>query len=192
MFRQSQRRSFAVRAAKIILFMLCSAGVANAEEFPRFELFAGYSLLNASAEERGNFSGGEINFKWNVGRVTAFMVDAGGQYRSDPTLQPPPSTFFLNFHDRYRHAYQLFIGPEFTRRNAKSDVFVHTLAGLLHGVEPGDGNNFAAFGLGGGFVFHGNRTVGLRAQFDYIPNLRAGGNFHHDFRLGTGIVLRIK
>jgi hypothetical protein len=191
MFRQSQRESSALGLAKIILLILCSAGFATAEEFPRFELFAGYSLFNASAEQRHSFSGAEVNFKWNIRHVTALIVDAGGQYRSDPTLQPQRPTFFLNFHDRYLHAYQLFIGPEFTRRNATNDVFVHTVAGLLHGVARANGNNFAALGLGGGFVFHGNRKAGLRTQFDYIPNLGAG-HFHNDFRLGTGIVLRIK
>jgi len=191
MFRQSQRKSLALGLAKIILLILCSAGFATAEEFPRFELFAGYSLFNASAEQRHSFSGAEVNFKWNIRHVTALMVDAGGQYRSDPTLQPQRPTFFLNFHDRYLHAYQLFIGPEFTRRNATTDVFVHTVAGILHGVARAEGNNFAALGLGGGFVIHGNRKAGLRTQFDYIPNLGAG-HFHHDFRLGTGIVLRIK
>jgi hypothetical protein len=190
MFRQSRRNSLGLCLAKIILLVLCSAGFATAEEFPRFELFAGYSFLNASAAQRKNFSGAEVNFKWNVRHTTALMVDTGGQFRSDPTLQSQ-STFFLNFHDRYLHAYQLLVGPEFTRRNTSSDVFVHAVAGLLHGVARAEGENFAALGLGGGFVFHGNRRAGLRTQFDYIPNLGAG-HFHHDFRLGTGIVLRIK
>jgi len=190
MFRQSQRKSLSVRVTKIILLILYPASFASAQEFPHFELFAGYSLLNASAEQRDNFSGAQVNFKWNVRHSTALMVDTAGQYRPDPTLQQS-STFFLNFHDRYLHAYQLFIGPEFTRRYATTDVFVHTLAGLVHGVARKNGNNFAALGLGVGFVFHRNKKAGLRAQFDYVPNLGAG-HFHNDFRLGTGIVLRIK
>jgi hypothetical protein len=191
MFRQSQRVSLGQRLAKIILLVLCSAGFATAEEFPRFELFAGYSFFNASAAQRDNFSGAVVDFKWNVRHITALMVETGGQFRPDPTIQPQRSTFFLNFHDRYLHAYQLFVGPEFTRRNSTADVFVHTLAGVLHGVARAEGENFAALGLGGGFVFHGNRKAGLRTQFDYVPNLGAG-HVHHDFRLGTGIVLRIK
>src|SRR4029434_4168774 len=180
MCTQSQRESSALGLAKISLLILCSAGFATAEEFPRFELFVGYSLFNASAEQRHNFSGAEVNFKWNIRHVTALMGDAGGQYRSDPTLQPQRPTFFLNFHDPYLHAYQLFIGPEFTRRNATTDVFVHTVAGILHGVARAEGNNFAALGLGGGFVIHGNRKAGLRTQFDYIPNLVAV-SFHTTF-----------
>jgi hypothetical protein len=191
MFWQSQRKSFGERTIKIFLLILCSARFATAQEFPRLELFAGYSLLNASADQRHSFSGGEINFKWNISHATALLVDAGGQYRSDPNAQVQRPTFFLNFHDRYLHAYQLLIGPEFTRRNGTTDVFVHTLAGLVHGVARAEGNNFAALGLGGGFVFHGNRKAGLRTQLDYIPNFGAG-QFHHDFHLGTGIVLRIK
>jgi hypothetical protein len=103
MFRQSQRKSFGEHTTKIVLLILCSAGFATAEESPRFELFAGYSLLNASAEQRHNFSGAEFNFKWNIRNATALMVDAGGQYRSDPNLQAQRPTFFLNFHAAQRY-----------------------------------------------------------------------------------------
>src|SRR5262245_11530525 len=122
MFRQSQRNSLGLGLVKIILLVLCSDGIATAAEFPRFELLAGSSFFNASAVQRNNFSVAEVKYKWNIGNITALMFDTGGQFRSDPTIQPPPSTFCLNFHDRYLHAYQLFVGPEFTRRNATAYV----------------------------------------------------------------------
>ena len=119
----------------------------------------------------------------------AITVDAGGQYRSDPNRPTPQGLFFLNFHDRYLHAYELLVGPEFTRRQAAHDIFAHALGGLVHGVNRETGNNFAGLGLGGGFVFHRQKLFGIRVQLDYLPN-RGGDRTFHDLRLGTGVVLR--
>jgi hypothetical protein len=180
-----------VRAAQTILLVVLFTRCAVAQEAPRFELFAGYSLFDASAEQRNAFSGAQFNFKFNVRESTAFTVDIGGQYRSDPSRPTPPDLFFLNFHDRYLHAYQAFVGPEFTRRRSNSDLFVHTLAGMVHGVNRTRGENFAALGLGGGVVFHRQKRFGFRVQGDYVPN-RGAGRTYHDVRLGAGVVFRKK
>jgi hypothetical protein len=173
-------------ALLILFFALC----AFAQDAPQFEVFAGYSLSNAGAAARHDFSGAQFNFKFNIRESVALMADVGGQYRSDPN-RPAPSVSFLNFHDRYLHAYQALVGPEFTRRRNDSDFFVHTLAGLVHGVARPRGNNFAALGLGGGIVSHRRKPVGFRAQVDYVPN-RGAGRTYHDIRFGMGIVLRKK
>ena len=175
---------------KSILLVLLSALSALAAEEPRLEIFTGYSYFNAAALERHSFSGGQFNIKFNIHPMAAFVVDAGGQYRGDASIKRD-GLFFLNFHDRYLHAYQLLIGPEFTLRRAGSDLFFHTLGGMVHGVPDRNGHNFAALGIGGGFVFHRQRRVGLRVQLDYIPN-RGGGSTYNDVRLGTGIVIRAK
>jgi hypothetical protein len=175
----------------VFLLILVFAGCAMAQETPRFEWFAGYSLFNAAAEGRHSFSGAQTNFKFSIHQSIALVVDAGGTFRSDPNLITNPDTSFLNFHDRYIHAYQAMAGPEFTRRRDTTDFFVHTLAGLVHSVGRKQGNNFVGLGLGGGVVFHQQRKVGLRVQLDYIPN-RGAGRTYNDFRVGTGIVLRVK
>lgn len=180
-----------MRAVQIVVSILIAAAFAFGQEASRVEFFAGYSLLNAAALQRHFFSGGQLNIKFNVRPAAAIVVDAGGQYRSDPNRPAPQGLFFLNLHDRYLHAYELAIGPEFTRRRSESDVFVHTLAGIVHGVARENAENFVAAGLGAGFVFHRQKLFGLRVQFDYLPN-RGGGRTYHDLRLGTGIVLRKK
>lgn len=187
----SATHTFAVRLiSKPILLVLLSALSALAAQEPRLEIFTGYSYFNASALERHSYSGGQFNIKFNIHPMVAFVVDGGGQYRGDPSIKRG-DFFFLNFHDRYLHAYQLLVGPEFTRRGTGSDLFFHPLAGMVHGVTDRNGHNFAALGVGGGFVFHRQRRVGLRVQLDYIPN-RGGGSSYNDVRLGTGIVLRAK
>src|SRR5262249_23586731 len=139
-----------VLSARIIVIVLFVVPlvplVARAQESPRVEIFAGYALYNGDADQRHNFSGGELNFKFNIRPTAAFVVDAGGQYRSDPNYNPPDLSFF-NFHDRYLHAYQLLIGPEFTRRRENNDLFFHATAGLVHSVARVDANNFVALGL---------------------------------------------
>jgi hypothetical protein len=190
---QTQRRLRLVRAVQIFLLVLVFSGcaIAQEQEGPRFEWFVGYSLFNGAAQARHFFSGAQTNFKFNVNQRSAFVVDAAGEYRGDPSLMPNPDLFFLNFHDRYIHAYQLLVGPEFTRRKDSTDFFAHTLAGMVHSVGRTEGNNFVALGLGGGFVFHRQRKVGFRLQADYIPN-RGAGHSYNDFRLGTGVVFRAK
>jgi hypothetical protein len=179
-----------VRTALIILFSLLPAVCIAQEAPPRFEFFAGYSLYNAAARERHNFSGAQVNIKYNARPWVALAVDAGGQYRSDPSFVPPSGLSFFNLHDRYLHAYQFLLGPEMSRRGASSDVFLHVMPGIVHGIPDRTGGNFAAVGLGGGAVFHQQKKVGLRFQADYILN-RGGGTTYHDFRLGIGAVLRV-
>jgi hypothetical protein len=174
-------------ALLITLPVLIFALRAQAQEAPRFEVFVGYSLLNAAEEARHNYSGGQFNIKFNVRPSAAFIVDAGGQYRSDPNRPAPEGLSFLNFHDRYLHVYELLVGPEFTRRNTKYDVFAHALAGIVHANEETSG----ALGLGTGLVIHHEKLFGFRAQLDYLPNRRVGRTFH-DVRLGLGVVLRKK
>lgn len=185
--RTTATQTSGVRTVQTILFVLLSGLCADAQNTPRFELFAGYSLFSAATQQRNNLSGAQINIKFSLRPSAAIAIDAGGQFRSDPSLPPRPGLFILNFHDRYVHFYQLFAGPEFTRRGGASDLFVHTLAGDVHT----DGNNFAALSLGGGFVFHRQKKVGLRVQLDYVPN-RGGGYVYHDLRIGTGVVFRKK
>jgi len=169
----------------ILLVTLCAV----AQDAPQFEVFAGYSLSNAAAAARDNFSGAQFNFKYNLRNSIALMADVGGQYRSDPDRIAPSNVSFLNFHDRYLHAYQALAGPEFTRRRTDSDFFFHTLAGMVHGVAREQGNNFVALGLGGGIVSHRQKKFGFRAQLDYVPN-RGAGRTYHDVRIGMGIVFR--
>ena len=152
----------------------------------RVEFFAGYSYSNVASAGRHSFNGAQGQVKLNLNPKLGLVFDAGGQYRSDPGFTPPPDLFFLNFHDRYLHTYQAFVGPELTRRGPRVDFFGHSLAGMSHTQA----QNFFALGLGGGVDIHKDRGPSLRLQADYIPAHRSGVWFH-DFRLGVGVVFKI-
>jgi hypothetical protein len=181
-----------LRIIQTIVFSFFFTVCAIAKDDPRFEAFAGFSVYNGKSQSRNTFLGGQFNLKFSFNPKAAFVFDAGGQYRSDPAYTPPPGLSFFNFHERYIHAYQALIGPEFTRRNENADVFFHVLPGMVHGF--GDfrlGTNFGALGLGGGYVLHRQKLFGLRLQLDYIPN-HGNGHTYHDIRFGIGPVWRKK
>src|SRR5262245_3187887 len=124
-------RTVVSRVFQTIMFVFVFTVCAIAQENePRFEAFAGFSVLNAKSQSRNTFLGGQFNLKFSFNPKVAFVFDAGGQYRSDPAYTPPEGLSFFNFHERYVHAYQALIGPEFTRRTETSDVFFHALAGM--------------------------------------------------------------
>lgn len=181
-----------MRTALIVAVLTLLFGCARlfAEEPARVEFFAGYSYSNIAGAERHSFNGAQGNLKLNVNPVLGFVLDAGGQYRSDPSFTPPPDLFFLNFHDRYLHVYQALTGPELTRRGGRADVFGHALVGMVHGANREQAQNFFATGFGGGLVVHGDSGPALRFQADYIPD-KGGGKWFQDFRLGAGVVFRI-
>lgn len=171
----------------VSVLTLLGSSVLRAQNPPRVELFAGYSYSNVRSDERHSFNGAQGNLKFNLSPVLGMVVDAGGQYRSDPDFPPAPDLFFLNFHDRYLHAYQALVGPELTRRGLNVDVFGHTLVGLFHGANRVEAHNFLALGLGGGLTVHKEEGgPRLRVQADYIPD-HGGGLWFHDFRLGIGL-----
>jgi hypothetical protein len=175
-----------------IFFVIILAGGAPlfGQRPARLELFAGYSYSSVGATERHSFNGAQGHIKLNFNPTIGLVLDAGGQYRSDPAFTPPPDLSFLNFHDRYLHVYQALVGPEFTRRGPRVDLFGHTLAGVFHGGVRNQAQNFFALGLGGGVDVHKDRGPSLRIQADYIPD-HGGGVWFHDFRLGVGVVFKI-
>jgi hypothetical protein len=173
-----------------LVLLLTVSEAALGQDVPRVEFFAGYSYINADAQTRHGAHGLQGNFKFNVSPRYAIVADGGGQYWSDADHPPVPDLFFLNLHERYLHIYQALGGVEFTRRAERWDIFGHTLSGLVHGGNRGETSNFAALAFGGGATVHGQSGPALRFQADYIPN-RGGGVWHHDVRLGVGIVFTI-
>jgi len=183
----AQIRSVFVLVSLITLF---GSEPLFAQRPARVEFFAGYSYSNVASGVRHSFNGAQGHLKLNLNPLLGLVLDAGGQYRSDPGYTPPPDLFFLNFHDRYLHTYQALVGPEFTRRGPRVDFFGHTLAGVLHGANRAQAQNFFALGLGGGVDIHKDQGPSLRLQADYIPD-HGGGVWFHDFRLGVGVVFKI-
>lgn len=170
---------------------------ARAQQFPRSELFAGFSYSN-----------------FNLGPQTAAFAPTGRNYYGfDMALSINPKSYLrlLLFDLGWQHGRSVFsenignaqvlFGPQFVLRRPGVNVFAHTLSGFtnahlggcgLYGgctVQRQNRTNFA-LGFGGGVDLNLRRRFAVRlVQADYIP-ARLAGQWKNNFRISTGVVLR--
>ncbi len=174
---------------------------AYAQQFPRWEVFTGFSYAHVNlGEQTGtfqptdkNYYGIHVNGSFNPRTylrviLCDFSVQIGGTAAAN--LLPGKADVRTS---------QVLFGPEFIRRSRKSAAFAHALIGVTNtrlvgtigGVDviPDIANRTnLAFGVGGGVDFHLTHLLALRAiQADYIPT-RLSGSWESDFRATTGIV----
>jgi len=180
-----------------ILLAGSSALPASAQQFPRAELFTGFSYSN-----------------FNLGAQTPVVAPTGHNYYGfDMALSINPKSYlrlFLFdlgwqrgpsvFPEEIGNAQVLF-GPQFVLRRPRVDAFAHTLAGLTNTHLGGcgyfggctahrDNRMNLALGFGGGVDLNWKRRFAIRlAQADYIP-ARLAGHWESNFRLSAGIVFR--
>ena len=102
------------------------------------------------------------------------LGDFGGQYGNGSTV------------------HEFLVGPRFTKRTERVNVFVHALVGGADGrtTQRGFLDRGLTFGGGGGFDIQVTRRIAIRPlQLDYI------GSFvdilEDNIRLGSGIVIRL-
>jgi hypothetical protein len=158
------------------------------------DLFLGYSHNRVDAGEYIGFNGLEVAVGCPVQRYINLTGSYSFHRRSEESAGTQTSA---NIHD--------FMGGVFfrdtTRANFKGRIlpFARVQAGItLHRFSSHSGTfsssgsetGFAA-ALGGGFDVGINNRVSWRAiQFDYNPN-RVNDTWQHNFRLSTGLVLRL-
>jgi hypothetical protein len=170
---------------------------AEAQNFPRWEWFWGFSYLNTSLGSQANlFAPTDRNYyglrtalKLNLRRNIGVLLDAGGGFgRTRFPSQLKPDTG------------QVMFGPEFAFRSRKFSAFAHPLVGVntttLPLVTSGGSvgalvsRRYLALDFGGGLDLNWKRSVAIRLfQADYIP-LRSGGKWETTLGVSTGIVLR--
>jgi hypothetical protein len=138
-----------------------------ADEYPKVEVFGGFSALSTKEIEILGVPGGRIklygfqaqgvyNFRKNLG----IAADFGGQYKSvNVTVGRTPV-------DAEANTYEYLLGPQYTYRHKKVSVFVHALVGGIRRFS----NNYFALGIGGGFNVNINNHFAVRVvQVDWIP-----------------------
>jgi hypothetical protein len=134
---------------------------------PGFELFAGYSRLPADKEDdfpRKTSHGGQVSVAANFSSWFGLFADFGVQFNT--ATHPGPF-----FEDRVARSTvrEYFVGPRFTARSERVDLFVHGLFGLVQG-DAGDFSGFSdsglAFGGGGGVDVRVHPRLAVRAQVD--------------------------
>jgi hypothetical protein len=165
---------------------LCLAAAAAAQDRPRADLFAGYSLVRSEGE---SLHGGEVTFAYQVSDLLAVVVDVDSHARTVEGVDHTTSGLFGGLRAGF-HA-------------GGARPFVHVLAG---GVRDEDSitvfsntisERHTSFGgaAGGGLDF-GRGRFGARVQADYRVSRRTAADgskeTHGDPRLSVGVVLRIR
>ena len=148
-----------------ILLLLSSSALGQDGDYPRVEVFGGFSLLGRGDEPSYGWQASiSRNFHENIGIV----VDAGGRYQSGVQLD------------------EFLVGPRLTARTDSGALFVHALAGLNALSE-------TAFAVGfgvGADVNVGDWTIRM-LQIDYIGNRISGlDEWSWNSRLGMGLVFK--
>lgn len=186
-----------------ILTTFAITSFAVAQDHPRSEIFAGYSLEHiapcgttttsgqgsACGLESGELQSSVTNYNgWNasitgyVNRFVGFTADFGGHYGT--TVASSTSR------------YSFLFGPTFVFRTPKLTPFAHVLIGGLHQNVSQDAlfnSTRRAIAVGGGLDLNASKRFAVRlGQFDYewvsipTPNLPAATGF----RFSAGVVFK--
>jgi opacity protein-like surface antigen len=171
----------------LVLCLLLSAfSVAQeAQEFPRVEVFGGYSYLRFPAGANGiNLNGWNGAMQYNASRSIGFKADVSGHYGT-----PSGS---LN-------SYSFMFGPVISSRVEGSPGFTPFLHGLVGvnristsaaGVSGSDSAFAMAFG--GGLDVKAARRVSARLiQVDYLFTKHGTAMHQNNIRVSAGVVFQL-
>jgi opacity protein-like surface antigen len=161
--------------------MLWASPVWGQDNYPRAEVFAGYSYANADLIfDRENTHGFHVSGAGNFHRNVGLEVDFSGHFKD---------IFGINVSN-----YLLMGGPRFTSRYERATPFVHALFGLAHTRALGASSNNFAMALGGGVDVNTSTHVAIRAvQVDYVLVQASGAGASetlHNARISAGIVFK--
>ena len=190
-----------------------------AQDYPKAEVFGGYSFLHADDSLSFRSAGGANLHGWNAS-VTANLdrwfgltADFSGHYDSSSSIQElvppfppgfPPIPSFTTTVKSSTNVHTFMVGPRFSyRKNEKITPFAHVLFGVSRRHLDSD-VSFIGFGrtsfsandtsfagaVGGGLDVAMGKNLALRViQADYLLT-RAFGNNANNARISTGIVFR--
>jgi Outer membrane protein beta-barrel domain len=150
-------------------------------EFPRGEVFGGYSYLNVDTSgltSRQSLNGWNAQANVNFNKWLGLTGDFGGYYGSP---------FHVSVHD-----YSFLFGPTVTYRTEHFAPFFHALFGGNHidaSLEGSSGGDTAfAMAFGGGVDVPVKGSFGIRvAQVDWLRTQHFNTN-QNNIRLSTGII----
>src|SRR6185436_4643538 len=159
------------RIAAALMILLASSAPARAQTsaLPRAEIFAGYSLLPANGDDfpRATSHGFQIGVQGNVNRWFGVFGEVAMHKSTATDLGP-------SFAGQVARTTvtQWLVGPRFTARGGRVNVFGHALFGTSKGDAGAGFEGFSdsgiTFGGGGGVDVAINRRFAVRGQFDLI------------------------
>ena len=137
-----------------------------AQSQPSMDVFAGYSMLPADGDDfpRQTSHGLQVSVAGHFNRWFGVFGDIGAQF--DRSKDPGPRCQGRVANVTVR---QLLVGPRFTARFERVDVFGHGLFGVATGDAGPDFSGFSdsglTFGGGGGIDVRASRRFAVRVQY---------------------------
>jgi hypothetical protein len=160
------------------------------QDFPRAEVFGGYSYLNVDTNEltsRQNAHGWQTAVSGNFNKWLAAEFDISGHYKNYDMSIPGLGPLTVKFRD-----YSYLAGPRLNFR----PLFVHALLGGDHlsasALGSGASQDGFAGAFGGGIVIPIKGRIGFRFSADYVfsrHNVTGGPSVtQNNLRASAGIV----
>jgi len=164
----------------IAVIMFAAAPLLAQGEFPRAQVFGGYSYMSLDTSGlmgRQNFNGWNAQATFNLNRWLGVTGDFGGYYGDISSIST--------------HDYSYMFGPTVTFRAEHVAPFVHALFGGSHVGGSGFGlsgsNNAFAMAVGGGLDLSFKSGFGIRAgQFDWYRTSHFSQT-QNNVRISTGV-----
>jgi opacity protein-like surface antigen len=198
------KKTTITRLSLCAVLLMCSATLAlaqqpNKNEYPKFEVFAGFSALGEGGGKGIRFggfgvgggyatpTGSEVSAIRNFTRHIGLKADFSAHFKNDSntgplTLCTPTCTTATQAFQIKTRVYNLLVGPEFKARNStRLTPFAHVLGGAAHTTASftTSGAPFNLFlrrndtafamAIGGGVDIRATDRVSFRAQMDYNP-----------------------
>lgn len=179
----------------LIIVLLAMITVAAAQNYPKAEVFGGYSYLHASFAGSGLSypAGGSGSVAVNLNDWFGITSDFGGNHRSAGGGGCGECSVGSNF-------VSYLFGPKFAyRQNRSFTPYAQALFGGAHQTIHIGGNSNSSDGfamaIGGGLDINTSPHLAIRiAQVDYLLTKFNDGlnNRQNNVRVSTGIVFRWK
>jgi opacity protein-like surface antigen len=169
-------------------------GVGPRGNFPRFEIFEGYSYLNVDTAGHPtsgrNFNGWESSATYNPSSWIGVELDVSAHDQGNCGGVTGLTCKQLSF----------LGGPKLAYRSSRATVFTHGLFGGDHVSSGFLGLSRAevesALAVGGGLDYAATRQLSIRvAQVDYLLTLHArglGGIHQNNMRVSAGVVFTLR
>jgi len=180
-----------------VCFLLLLPLVAVAQEYPRAEVFGGYSYFRTNTDGVG-LNGWNASVTGNLTSWLGIEGDFSGSYGS-----PDVFGFGVPFVDVNSHRFM--VGPKLSYRSRAATPFAHFLIGTARASTSSFGYSISdsalATAVGGGIDINLSKSIVFRAvQADYLmtrfnaaPQVFLSGlnGRQNNFRVSTGLVIRL-
>jgi hypothetical protein len=193
----------------VVMLVMSGATTANAQEYPRYEGYVGYSYINIGTNKAGgqigarqNANGWQVADSLTVIKWLALEGSTSGYYRS---YQIPINLVYpypISAHNS-SHVSDLSIaaGPRINLRRLffhallGADILRNTLTPPGTGASPIIENHSGFMGIfGGGIEIPISTHLAFRTGTDYVlthHNVGSGFAYQNSFRVGGGLVLKL-